>query len=155
MKRRSVVLGIESSCDETCAAVAAGPQKIRAHVVASSLSHHAAYGGVIPEIASRAHLESIVPVVDEALCRARTAPRRLNAIAVTENPGLIGSLLVGTSFARALSRAWGLPLFVVDHIRAQIPLCGPRRLRRSHVAHQGLGAGPPEGLGRDARRRRR
>jgi len=120
VRRRPVVLGIESSCDETCAAVADGPQKIRAHVVASSLSHHAAYGGVIPEIASRAHLESIVPVVDEALRRARTPARRLDAVAVTQNPGLIGSLLVGTSFARALSRAWGLPLFVVDHIRAHL-----------------------------------
>ena len=87
MKRRSVVLGIESSCDETCAAVAAGPQKIRAHVVASSLSHHAAYGGVIPEIASRAHLESIVPVVDEALCRARTAPRHLTPSPSPRTPG--------------------------------------------------------------------
>ncbi len=120
MTRVPVVLGIESSCDETCAAVAAGAQHIKAHVVASSLVHHAAYGGIIPEIASRAHLESIVPVVDEALCRARTTSRRLDAIAVTQNPGLIGSLLVGTSFARALSRAWGLPLFVVDHIRAHL-----------------------------------
>jgi len=120
VKRVPVVLGIESSCDETCAAVAAGAGHIKAHVVASSLAHHAAYGGIIPEIASRAHLESIVPVVDEALCRARMTPRRLDAIAVTENPGLIGSLLVGTSFARALSRAWGLPLFAVDHIRAHL-----------------------------------
>ncbi len=120
MRRRPVVLGIESSCDETCAAVAAGPQEIKAHVVASSLTQHAAFGGIIPEIASRAHLESIVPVVDEALCRARTAARRLDAVAVTQNPGLIGSLLVGTSFARALSAAWELPLFVVDHIQAHL-----------------------------------
>jgi len=88
--------------------------------MASSLSHHAAYGGVVPEIASRAHLESIVPVVEEALCRSRIAPRRLDAVAVTERPGLIGSLLVGTSFARALSCAWKRPLFVVDHSEAHL-----------------------------------
>ncbi|MGE5280543.1 MAG: tRNA (adenosine(37)-N6)-threonylcarbamoyltransferase complex transferase subunit TsaD [Deltaproteobacteria bacterium] len=120
MKRTPFVLGIESSCDETCAAVAAGPQDILSHVVATSLDRHAAYGGVIPEIASRAHLESVVPVVEEALRRARVRPQRLAAVAVTETPGLIGSLLVGTSFARALAMAWGKPLIVVDHIRAHL-----------------------------------
>ena len=120
MKRPAVVLGIESSCDETCAAVARGPQRILAHAEASSLAQHAAFGGIIPEIASRAHLESIAPVVDQALRRSGTAVRDLDAVAVTQRPGLIGSLLVGTSFARALSMAWGLPLFVVDHMRAHL-----------------------------------
>jgi len=120
VRKAPLVLGIESSCDETCAAVAAGPQNIKAHVLASSLSQHAAFGGVIPEIASRAHLEAIVPVVDQALQKAGVRPRQLDAIAVTQNPGLIGSLLVGTSFARALARAWDVPLVVVDHIRAHL-----------------------------------
>jgi N6-L-threonylcarbamoyladenine synthase len=118
--RAPLVLGIESSCDETSASVVEGPACVLSNVIASSLALHAPFGGVIPEIASRAHMESIVPVVDEALKTAGLQRRDLTAIAVTEGPGLIGSLLVGLSFARGLSLGWGLPLVGVDHVRAHL-----------------------------------
>ena len=95
-----IVLGIESSCDETCAAVVKNSSKVLSNVVASSLKSHSFYGGVIPEIASRAHLGSICGVVDAALKKARVKRQDLDLIAATQGPGLIGSLLVGISFAR-------------------------------------------------------
>jgi N6-L-threonylcarbamoyladenine synthase len=116
----SLVLGIESSCDETSASVVAGPMRVLSHVVASSLAQHAVFGGVIPEIASRAHMEAIVPVVDRALKDAGVRPGDLKGIAVTEGPGLIGSLLVGVSFARALGAGWRLPVVGVNHVRAHM-----------------------------------
>jgi N6-L-threonylcarbamoyladenine synthase len=115
-----LVLGIESSCDETSASVVEGPAKVLSNIVASSLSQHAPFGGVIPEIASRAHMEAIVSVVDEALKTAGVPPRHLNAVAVTVGPGLIGSLLVGISFAKALAMGWRLPVVGVNHVRAHL-----------------------------------
>ncbi len=115
-----IVLGIESSCDETCAAVVKDSSVVLSNVVASSLKFHSFYGGVIPEIASRAHLGSICIVVDAALKKARVKRQDLDLIAATQGPGLIGSLLVGISFARGLSMGWKLPLMFVDHVRAHL-----------------------------------
>ncbi len=113
-------LGIETSCDETCASVVRNSSEVLSSVVSSSLARHACYGGVIPEIASRAHLESICSVVEAALEKAKITPKNLDLIAVTQGPGLIGSLLVGISFARSLSLGWNLPLLGVNHLRAHL-----------------------------------
>ena len=115
-----IVLGIESSCDETCAAVVKDSSVVLSNVVASSLKSHSFYGGVIPEIASRAHLGSICSVVDAAIKKAKVRRQDLDLIAATQGPGLIGSLLVGISFARGLSMGWKLPLMFVDHVRAHL-----------------------------------
>lgn len=115
-----LVLGIETSCDETCASVVENGQRVLSNAIASSLPQHSLYGGIIPEIASRAHLESICSVVDMALKKANTKPKDLGLIAVTQGPGLIGSLLVGISFARGLSLAWKQPLLGINHVRAHL-----------------------------------
>lgn len=114
------MLGIETSCDETCASVVTDSSKVLSNVVASSLSYHVPYGGIIPEIASRAHLESICSVVDAALKKSKIKQKDLDLIAVTQGPGLIGSLLVGISFARALSLGWKLPLLGISHLKAHL-----------------------------------
>lgn len=114
------ILAIESSCDETAAAVVEDGVSVVSSVVASQLSTHGKYGGVVPELASREHLRAIVPVVREALERASTPLPQLNAIAVTEGPGLVGSLLVGITYAKALSFATGVPLIGVNHIEGHI-----------------------------------
>lgn len=114
------VLGIETSCDETCAAVVKNAQVVCSNIVASSLHEHSVYGGVIPEIASRAHLKSICSVVDTALKEARVGFDDLDLIAVTQGPGLIGSLLVGISFARALALSRRLPIMGINHVRAHL-----------------------------------
>src|SRR5450432_4454151 len=104
------ILGIESSCDETAAAVVEDGESVRASVVASQMSVHGKYGGVVPELASREHLRAIVPVVREALELSATSLPDLAAIAVTVGPGLVGSLLVGLTYAKSLSFATGVPL---------------------------------------------
>src|SRR5215467_904424 len=114
------ILGIESSCDETAAAVVENGSAILSSVVASQLDTHGKYGGVVPELASREHLRAIVPVVREALERAGTRLGDLAAIAVTEGPGLVGSLLVGLTYAKSLSFASGVPLIGVNHIEGHI-----------------------------------
>lgn len=114
------ILGIETSCDETAAAVVRDGQVILSNVVASSLNQHKAYGGIIPEIASRRQIEFINFVVKRALNLAKVTLKDIKAIAVTESPGLIGSLLVGISFARALSFATHKPLVGVNHIQAHL-----------------------------------
>ena len=114
------ILGIETSCDETAAAIVRDGRRIRASVVSSSLAEHTKYGGIIPEIASRRQLEAVNPVVHQACKDARCAISRIDAIAVTRTPGLIGSLLVGISFARALSFSLKKPLIEVDHIKAHL-----------------------------------
>lgn len=114
------VLGIETSCDETAAAVVQDGQKMLSNVVASSVDLHAAYGGVVPEIAARSHLESILPVIDEALAQAKTAWSDIDAIAVTEGPGLIGSLLIGVLTARTLAIVKNKPLIPVNHVEAHV-----------------------------------
>src|SRR2546423_4970250 len=113
---QTLILGIESSCDETAAAVVENGRLIRSSIVASQLSTHARYGGVVPELASREHLRAIVPVVRLALEEAKSSYSDLSAIAVTVGPGLVGSLLVGLTFAKSLSFARGIPLIGVNHI---------------------------------------
>ncbi len=115
-----LVLGIESSCDETAAAVLADGRRVLSSVVASQDDVHAPYGGVVPELASRRHLEVIVPVVERALGEARARVPDLDGIAVTQGPGLVGSLLVGTSLAKALAWAHGVPLVGVNHLEGHI-----------------------------------
>jgi len=114
------ILGIESSCDETAAAVVEDGENVLSSVVASQMSTHGKYGGVVPELASREHLRAIVPVTREALERAGSHLQDLAAIAATAGPGLVGSLLVGLTYAKSLSFASGLPLIAVNHIEGHI-----------------------------------
>ena len=115
-----LVLGIESSCDETAAAVVRGGREILSSVVHTQIEEHRKYGGVVPEIAGRSHLKKALPVVDAALAEAGVTYDDLRGIAVTRKPGLIGSLLVGVSVAKALAFTRGLPLVGVDHIEAHV-----------------------------------
>jgi len=112
------ILGIETSCDETAAAIVSDGVRVHSNVVASSLKEHAAFGGIIPEIASRRQIESINSVVSQALVQGGKTLKDVDAVAVTVKPGLLGSLLVGISFARALAYAARKPLIEVDHIQA-------------------------------------
>ena len=114
------ILAIESSCDETAAAVVEDGRKIISSVVASQVEEHKLYGGVVPEIASRRHCEAIVGVVDEAMLKAGCNYGDIQAIAVTYAPGLIGALLVGVNYAKGLSLATGLPVVPVHHLRSHI-----------------------------------
>ena len=114
------ILGIESSCDETAAAVVEDGRRILSSAVASQVEEHRLYGGVVPEIASRRHSEAIVGVVQQALDDAGVALGELDAVAVTAAPGLIGALLVGVNFAKGLMLSAGLPLVPVHHLRAHI-----------------------------------
>ena len=114
------ILAIESSCDETAAAVVEDGRNVLSSVVASQVEEHKLYGGVVPEIASRRHAEAIVGVVQEALDQARLTLGEVDAVAVTHAPGLIGALLVGVNFAKGLSMAAGLPLIPVHHLRSHI-----------------------------------
>ena len=114
------ILAIESSCDETAAAVIEDGRAVLSNVVNSQIAEHAKYGGVVPEIASRRHAENIVKVVDSALKDAGMTAEELDAIAVTYAPGLIGALLVGVNFAKGLAAALGKPLIPVHHLRGHI-----------------------------------
>lgn len=115
-----ILLGIESSCDETAAALVEDGRTILSSVIASQVEEHKIYGGVVPEIASRRHSEAIVGVVQEALSRAGKSLADLDGIAVTYAPGLIGALLVGVNFAKGLALSTGLPLIPVHHLRGHI-----------------------------------
>jgi N6-L-threonylcarbamoyladenine synthase len=113
-----VILGIESSCDDTAAAVL-----VDGHIYSNIIANqkvHKHYGGVVPELAARAHLKNIIPVVDQALSIANIDKKELNAVAYTLGPGLIGSLLVGNSFAKSLSMSLGIPLIEVNHMQAHL-----------------------------------
>jgi N6-L-threonylcarbamoyladenine synthase len=112
------ILAIESSCDDTAAAVLLN-DKVLSNVVANQLIHNE-YGGVVPELASRAHQQNIVPVIDAALKKANVNKEQLSAIAFTQGPGLMGSLLVGSSFAKSMSIALQIPLIAVNHMQAHI-----------------------------------
>lgn len=114
------ILAIESSCDETAAAVVEDGRKVISSVVASQVEEHKLYGGVVPEIASRRHAEAIVPVVKNSLEQAELTLKEIDAIAVTYAPGLIGALLVGVNFAKGLSLSTGLPLVPTHHLRSHI-----------------------------------
>ncbi|HWX55842.1 MAG TPA: tRNA (adenosine(37)-N6)-threonylcarbamoyltransferase complex transferase subunit TsaD [Verrucomicrobiae bacterium] len=114
------ILGIETSCDETAAAVVRGGEQLLSNVVSSQIATHQPYGGVVPELASREHLRAIVPVVRQALAEAGQSYESVDAIAVTQGPGLAGALLVGISFAKALAFALGKPLIAVNHLEGHI-----------------------------------
>ena len=115
-----MILGVETSCDDTCAAVVSDDGAIRSNVVASQGLLHARYGGVVPEVASRRHLELVDAVVDDALEKASTGLDGITQVAVTRGPGLIGALLVGVSAAKAIAAARGLPLVPVDHLHGHV-----------------------------------
>src|SRR5712692_3856150 len=115
-----IVLGIETSCDETAAAVLDGGRKILSNIVASQDDVHGPYGGIVPELASRRHIEVVLPVVRRALADAGVGLPDLGGIAVTRGPGLVGSLLVGCSAAKAIAYAMGKPLVGVNHLEGHI-----------------------------------
>src|SRR5450432_1892827 len=114
------ILGIESSCDETAAAVVRSGEQILSSVVASQIAIHQPFGGVVPELASREHLRAIVPVVRKALADAGQTYQSVDAIAVTQGPGLAGALLVGISYAKGLAFALDKPLIAVNHLEGHI-----------------------------------
>jgi tRNA N6-adenosine threonylcarbamoyltransferase len=114
------ILAIESSCDETAAAVVRSGEQLISNVVASQIATHQPYGGVVPELASREHLRAIVPVVRQALAEAKRSYDSVDAIAVTQGPGLAGALLVGISYAKALAFALGKPLIAINHLEGHI-----------------------------------
>ncbi len=114
------ILGIETSCDETAAAVVDDGHVVRSNVVHSQIALHERFRGVVPEVASRSHTERILPIVSQALAAADTTPAELDAIAVTHRPGMIGCLLVGLAAAKALAFRFGLPLIGVDHVQAHV-----------------------------------
>ena len=116
--RETLILGIETSCDETAAAIVRGGRTILSSKVASQIETHSPFGGVVPELAGRKHLENLVPVVTAAIEEAGTSTSSLSAIAITSSPGLLGALLVGTSFAKALAMGWSLPIVEVNHLYA-------------------------------------
>lgn len=118
MNKEPIILGIESSCDDTSAAVLVG-HKLLSNIIASQ-AVHTAYGGVVPELASRAHEQNIVPVVSEAIRRAGITAQDIDAIAFTRGPGLLGSLLVGTNFAKGLALSLGIPMVEVNHLHAHV-----------------------------------
>jgi len=115
-----LVLGIETSCDETAIAIVADGRRILSNVVSSQVELHAEYGGVVPELASRRHVEAIIPVLDEALGRASISLAEIEGVAVTYGPGLAGALLVGVNFAKALAHALSRPLIAVNHLEGHI-----------------------------------
>ena len=114
------ILGIETSCDETAAAVVEDGTKILSSVITSQVELHRRYGGIVPEVASRQHLLSVIPVIEQAITDARVPSDDLSAIAVTNGPGLAGSLLVGVNLAKALALAWDLPLIGINHLEAHL-----------------------------------
>jgi N6-L-threonylcarbamoyladenine synthase len=115
-----LVLGIETSCDETAVALVADGTQVRANVIGSQVQHHRPYGGVVPEIAARAHLELLLPVMDRALVEAGCTYDDIDAVAVTVGPGLVGALLVGVAGAKSLALAHGLPLIGVNHLEGHV-----------------------------------
>ena len=114
------VLGIETSCDETAAAVVAGARVVLSSVVSSQVDRHARFGGVVPEIASRAHVELLTPVIAQALVESGLADGDIDAVAATNGPGLVGALLVGVSTAKAFALVWGVPFVAVNHLEAHL-----------------------------------
>ena len=114
------ILGIESSCDETAAAVVKNGRETLSNIIASQIMVHRKFGGVVPEIASRKHIEHVLPVIDEALKEAKVPLERIDAVAVTYGPGLVGALLVGLSAAKALAWAAGKPLIGVNHLEGHV-----------------------------------
>jgi N6-L-threonylcarbamoyladenine synthase len=120
MPRGTRILGIETSCDETAAAVVVDAREVLSSVVSSQVDLHARYGGVVPEIASRAHVELLTPVVAQALVEAGISDDHVDAVGATVGPGLIGALLVGVSAAKALALVWDVPFVAVNHLEAHL-----------------------------------
>ena len=118
------VLGIETSCDDTAAGVLRAPNEVLSNEVATQYDLHAAFGGVVPEIASRAHTERVTRVIERAVKNAGITLKDLDAIAVTNRPGLVGSLIVGVSAAKSLAMALGIPMVGVHHIEAHCTAAG-------------------------------
>ena len=116
----TVILGIETSCDETAAAIVVDGRQVLANVVSSQVDLHARYGGVVPEIAGRAHESLLTPVIAEAMVEAGVTDDDIDVVAATHGPGLIGSLLIGVSAAKALARGWGLPFIGINHHEAHL-----------------------------------
>lgn len=120
MKKDAIILALETSCDETSAAVVVGGRKILSNIISSQILLHRKFGGVVPEIASRKHIEHVIPVVDEALKSAGVTLAEIDAIGVTHGPGLVGALLVGVATAKALSFAGKIPLIGVNHLEGHM-----------------------------------
>lgn len=118
--RADQILGIETSCDETAAAVVESGSVVRSSIVSSQVDLHAAYGGVVPEVASRAHLDLMVPVVSAAVAEAGLEDADIGAVAATHGPGLVGALLVGVSAAKSLALVWDVPFVAVNHLEAHL-----------------------------------
>src|SRR5437588_7175645 len=116
-------LAIETSCDETAAAVFTDEPRVLSNVIASQTDLHARFGGVVPEVAARAHLQRLLPVIDEALREAGITLKQVGCIAVHNTPGLVGSLLVGVSAAKMLAVALGVPLVAANHVEAHVYAC--------------------------------
>ena len=147
-----LILGIESSCDETAAAVLRDGKFILSNAIASQIAIHKKYGGVVPELASRHHLENIVPIVNAALSEARITATQLDGIAVTQGPGLVGSLLVGVNYAKALSFSLNKPLVAVNHLEGHIysvplELAWAEQPRVCRSSRRAISAAMPSGLG--------
>ena len=140
-----LILGIETSCDETAAAVVRRGSEILSNAVASQIPIHSPYGGVVPELASREHLRNILPAVRSAISEAGIAYQDLDAIAVTEGPGLAGALLVGISFAKSLAYALGKPLIAVNHLEGHIHAVLLEEARSQARENPETPEGPPPG----------
>jgi N6-L-threonylcarbamoyladenine synthase len=133
-----IILGIESTCDETAAAVVVDGTRVLSNVIASQIDLHAKYRGVVPEIASRAHIENILPVIREAIATAGVTMPQLDAIAVAHRPGLIGSLLIGVTAAKTMAWALGKPLLALDHVQAHLYSVLLEADQEAPDAHSGL-----------------
>jgi N6-L-threonylcarbamoyladenine synthase len=131
----TLILGIETTCDETAAAVVADGRNVRSSIVASQVDLHRKFGGVVPEIASRAHIEWLNDAIAEAIDQAGVDAQSIDAVAVAHTPGLIGCLLIGVTAAKALSWAWDKPLIGVDHIEAHLCAVARRRSDRAARVH--------------------
>jgi N6-L-threonylcarbamoyladenine synthase len=145
MSSSGLILGIESSCDETAAAVVERGAITRSSVVASQIAMHAPYGGVVPELASREHLRNVVPIVRAALAQAGCELRDMDAVAVTSGPGLAGALLVGITYAKALAFALGKPLIAVNHLEGHIHAVLLEERERCRLGQQGSNVGHADG----------
>lgn len=119
-KKQINILAIETSCDETAAAVVTNGKIVRSSVISSQIKLHEIYGGVVPEIASRTHIEKIYPVIEEALNRANMSKDDIDAVAIANQPGLTVALIVGVTAAKTLAFAWGKPLIAINHIHAHM-----------------------------------
>ncbi|MHC4564049.1 MAG: tRNA (adenosine(37)-N6)-threonylcarbamoyltransferase complex transferase subunit TsaD [Planctomycetota bacterium] len=135
-RKQITILGLETSCDETAAAVVVDGREVRSSVVASQTDLHAKYGGVVPEIASRAHIENIYPVIQEAMAQADVGRDEIDAVAIANQPGLTIALVVGVTAAKTLSFMWGKPLIAINHLHAhlQSALLGEAELELPAVA---------------------